>query len=865
MEKTKKKKRCLLIIITVSAIGILLWLTCTKWIPRMKIKKESSAFLLDQVTRTVTETIKKHSGEVLVAQSDTKQLFVDTDTCDLRIKDITSGISYHAIYPKKSSGAEKSLVSVTFLGEDNVLSEWDSYQYCISQDAYEVSGIENGVKITLHMSEEESLRLYEYMPQKMSIERYEQYFVQGLKDLAQNQTMDAALAEKYLTTLSLIYVKSEADQCYAVNYIGTPPTSAVKQLIEITKAVGYTNDMLLADCQDFGLTPASSEKAKFTIVIDAYLDQDDLIVSVPALELINENEYFQISNIKVLPNFMTATAAETEEGYLFVPDGSGALIQMYQYDTSITDYKRPIYDNNYYSDYFFAPAYKETLHMPVYGMFYGSLSEPKQGFLAIIESGAETSYIHAKTGAMSTEDGGSPYNKVYASMDLMQKNSVKVFGPYSDSAATYLVKTNPFCTDYRVRFRLFSNDGGYFQMAKSYQQYLKQTLGITKTCYLDHPELYLNMIGTVSITKHLLGIPYQTYHSMTTYNELSDLLDQMKDYDLTIEYDGALNGGMNNEVANQASLVSANGTHSEYDALVKKASELDVNLFLGVNFLRIYSDKNGYQAKSKGTYNYYSEPALCYRYFLATGNFNQLSYPYSILQPLCLSSVVDSFLADSKHFNQIAVRDLACDYLADYHEDAMISPYEASEIVNRNLTKLSKEKNLSLTDPRMNEIGYGSYAVGIDRKSSNYASFYETIPFRQLVMNGLITYTTSDVNMNSNDLSYYLLQTMELGSIPKFTLTAKSADDLRDTYYSYLYSTEFDEYQDKMKTLYDAVLDVCSRIGSFEISNHEILSQGVYRTTYASGDQVIVNYNDYEVTLEECVIPAKSYEWRKIG
>ena len=185
-------------------------------------------------------------------------------------------------------------------------------------------------------------------------------------------------------------------------------------------------------------------------------------------------------------------------------------------------------------------------------------------------------------------------------------------------------------------------------------------------------------------------------------------------------------------------------------------------------------------------------------------------------------------------------------------------------MLEENLSKLRKERNLSLTNPHIDKIGYGTIATDISRESSDYTTFEATIPFKQLVMNGFIDYTTENVNLSSRNSAYFILQAAELGSIPKFILTYKNVDKLKETDFSYLYSSEFALWQDEIRAVYEECASIREQIGTSEIAGHRILDEGVFETTYANGCVVSVNYNLYDVTLSDGTeLAAEGYMIRK--
>ena len=160
----------------------------------------------------------------------------------------------------------------------------------------------------------------------------------------------------------------------------------------------------------------------------------------------------------------------------------------------------------------------------------------------------------------------------------------------------------------------------------------------------------------------------------------------------------------------------------------------------------------------------------------------------------------------------------------------------------------------------MDNIAYGSIAVDVSKESSDYATFAYTIPFRQLVMNGLVDYTTKNVNISSRNPAYFVLQAAELGSIPKYILTAKAVTTLKNTDYHYLYAAQYDLLKEDIRAMYAQIAEIRSKIGTSEIAGHTCLAEEVYKTTYANGVEVIVNYNLHSVELEDgTVLEAESY------
>lgn len=812
------------------------------------------------------EAIDITSSEKEVAASADTSLYFDASTLRFRVVNKKNGSQWCSYMKGTDSGTENALLILNYLGEDNNIYEYNSDTNCAQLQTYEVYQIENGVKISMDLNEGDSNRFYEYLPKKMSIDRYENTFQSGLSNALSAGSITEDEYNRYTTTLSLVYKKSIAEECYAVAYTGNPPASATKQMISIAQIVEYTHENLEEDAKEFNFTVSETEVAEFTLNMYITLEDGDLIVRVPSSEMTTLNDYFQIQNIEVLPNLGAATASQQENGYLFVPDGAGALMAFNTFKSSVSDYIRAVYSNDYYKDYYYMSEYGQELMMPVYGMIYGELGSEKQSYLGIIETGAETSYIHGLLASTGTDGANS--NKVYSSFDTIQYMNSKVYGPYSDNTASYLVSTGFMNIDYTIRYKFFGQKQGYYDMAKEYQQYLIDKGELTASDYETAPDLQLNVIGALDITQHFIGIPYSKTISMTKYSELSTILEDITSNGInaSVAYEGVFNNGLNNCLFDGARLVSVNGSKKDLQSLKDYAASSNIEISYAVSPSRVYNSTNSlfYRTSLHSVKDYSNIAATVSSYNIATGKLlgytdSSASY-YETLSPAYLEGVVDDFLSDADEYNSLYVSDLGNLFYADYDNSDMIDAYTGARAVEASFDKLAASHNIVIDNPFMKNLKFAEKVTSISRESSEYATFAYSIPFRHLVMNGCLKYTTENINMSSRGSAYYILQTAELGSIPQYTVTYKNEDLLRNSDYDYLYSVMYDNLKDDIKTVYAKCSDIYSQIGNGVIVKHTVLSDGVFETVYDNGTDIIVNYNLYDITTSDGItVGAENY------
>lgn len=803
------------------------------------------------------EEIAIGSNNVLVAENGGKALYVNPASLNLIVEDKATGIRWSAIDPQ-GSDAEKSLITVNYIGDDNIFTAWDSYKYCVANESYTLQKIENGVRINMNINEGASARFYEYMPQKMSISNYEEVFLGGLERLVEEGALEKAQATKYKSTLSLIYKRSRETESYNVNFVGSPPKSAVTQLIELSRLVGYTTEMLLADAEEFNFEVDFTEPAVFDITLDAVLENGELVVSIPVKNIVSGNDFYTLQNIEVLTNFSLVKSENVTEGYLFIPDGAGALMKMNMYDSKVPDYVRGFYDNDYYTDYYYKPEFGQELMMPVFGMLCLEGTTEPYGFLGIVENGADTAYVEAMLASGGADGVGRKYNKIYTTYDVAQYEWVPVFGEYSSNTSKFLSIAPKTEEDYVLRYLFYTGEEvSYYNMAKDYQSYLCK--GSVPNVYPDKAELFLEVIGTLSLEERILGIPYDTKYSMTTYEELLGILEDLDGRHANIAYKGVFDGGMNHKLMNHGKLASKNGSKKELEELTAKIEGLSDDLYMETEFLRIYDGGNGYMKMLHGLQDYSKSAVEIYGYALEFGEFWQTTNHYQMLSPRYLVDVVSDFKKKVSGSYNYYVEGLTNQYYADYGTN-YVSPYEAQRLVAQALDVLAEDgSKLALQNPRADRLTNGTIAVDVSRESSNLTSFYTSIPFRQLVLNGMMEYTTTTANNNSDPAKYYLMQAIETGAQPKFTISAKSVDVLKDSTYSYYFSVQYEFLKDDIKMVYDAYAEAMQEIGTAQIVNHTMLAQDVFLTEYANGTRVISNYTLYEFDYNGTTIKANDY------
>ena len=438
----------------------------------------------------------------------------------------------------------------------------------------------------------------------------------------------------------------------------------------------------------------------------------------------------------------------------------------------------------------------------------------------------------------------------------MQYSNVKVFGPYSTNAAKFLATTSSFDIDVKVRYKLYSENCNYYTMAVDYKDYLIEANDL-QVEYATAPEIFLDVISSLTIEDRFLGIPYDRTVSMTTYSELDEILDDLAGVNKVVSYKGAYNGGIYNTVNLKAKKTGANGSKGDYEALMKEHGD---SVYMATPISYVFKDTAKFNPVKHGLLGFDAEPAHVYEYDIPTGRFNLFGEGHYVLSPFYLPKAVESFSKSAGNVN-LAIEDLGNIVYANYDPEEEVNLYEGEQVIQNALTTLSEnDRKLVLYNPFVSRMMFAEYSADISRESSDYGLIEHNVPFRQIVMNGLTTYTTLNVNESSSGKNYYLLQALELGSCPKYKLTYKSVDRLKESNYNELYSTEYKLNAENIKAMNASVSEAFAKIGTTEITGHKVLGEKVFETTYATGVKVVTNYNTLPAEVEGYgVIDAEGY------
>ena len=623
--------------------------------------------------------------------------------------------------------------------------------------------------------------------------------------------------------------------------------------------VGYEYDDYLEDVSRYPAL-AGKERPAFNITLRYSLDGNSLIINAPFDNIAYRAQY-PITTFSLLP-FMGAGGLD-DEGYLFVPDGSGSLIYfnngkqnqqifnsvVYGWDEGLVR-KAIISDNR-------SP-------FPVYG-----IQKNNNALLCVIEDGASYATILADVSGRNNS-----WNNVYARFSMVHSEVMNIEGRSQRDVYQY-ERALPEGESITLRFIVCEEDG-YVGMAKEYRSWL-----IKKYPSLNRQNktagtipLAVEIVGAVNKTQHRLGIPFDLPLKLTSYNEAAAMINDFADMgwkNVNVKLNGWFNRSVEHTIPTRINLIGALGGKNDFSSLVQTVKQNGYNLFPEVDFFYMKDKKlfDGFNLYNDASRYINRERIQKYPYsFVWFGErtmWGKLSY---IAHPDKMMSMIDNFTKKSAALGieNIAFRNISLRLTGDYNERQHISR-EASMIMRQDKLDSLRQSGtgVMLLSGNAYAAPFADIIVDIAIDSQEFGITDVSVPFYAIALHGLVPYTGKAINL-AEDYSKYLLKTIESGAGLYFSFITEETSVLQETKFRQFYSNVYNKWIGDANAIYRQFSADFGTLYNQAIVNHVILSRDVSLTEYEDGSQVIVNASNFAFDYNGANINANSYiiqgRWR---
>lgn len=815
----------------------------------------------DELAGEVGEIISGEGYE-LVAEEGGRKLFVNLETTEVAVEDITSGKVWYSNPQDRdtdsvANGANKSRlgsqIMVQYYTPNGQQVTKDNYLDSIAHGQFEIELLEDGVKISYIIGEKPAEYLHplaitearfqeiydisERNAQRIMNRRYTRY------DIAEMKEADAKeLLAKY---------PGLADQPLYILRDGISGF-ILEEISAAFEAAGYTEDEKVADEQLAGMDVVADESIFVGVNLYYSLDNGDLIVRMPVDEISYAEEY-PLTRVRLLEYF--GAGGLEDEGYLFVPDGSGALIDFNNGKISAGQYLSSVYGNDTSVRQGIQVGNSESIALPVFG-----IKRNDSAFLAVIEEGSSLAQIRADiSGRINSYNTAAPIFQVLQQdeVDLKELAGNNVIMAYQQT---------PYDGDIRVRYRLLADDlADYSGMAKSYREYLSDN-GTLSKLEGDKMPVQLEVLAAVDLIKPILGIPVNTVQELTSFDEAAAMIQDLYDAgisDMDVRLSGWFNGGLRQSIASKIKIQRQVGSKSDFKDLIELTNELDVGFYPDATFSFNYRNTlfDSFIATRDASRYLDREVVELGKYRPSTMQVRPSSTTFWAISPEKSATYASSFLNDFTAYGSsgLSIRDAGKYLGADYNRRNESDRETAMDIWTDIFTEATAtDSKLMLEYGNSYSLAYADVLIDLPYESSKYQITDRSIPFMQMVLHGSVDYSHDAYNLASNNADAFLAM-VEMGANPRFVLMAEENSILKDSDYTEYFSVEYDMWRDRIIEMTAELEPILAPLRTETMERHEYLADGIAKVTYSNGTTIIVNRTAIDYESADTSVAAMSY------
>lgn len=644
-------------------------------------------------------------------------------------------------------------------------------------------------------------------------------------DNKNNATWSAAMRSALV--LTVIYGITDTQQADLIND-------------EVTKDITYTDNGFSAKVY--------WSKYKFGMTLEVELTEDGVIASVPDESIVEDGEDYFIGTISVYP-YLGHSYLDQKEGYMFIPDGNGALIYLEDKEGRFrSGFTSMIYGDdpgfarqsasNLWQDHNIINDANKVI-APVFGMAHTSEGI---AYLAVVEKGAERASIIANPNGANVD-----YNRIYAR--FTERVVFTQYNGNNSSSAYQTAETGRSHSDLQVHWIfLAGDDANYCGMANAYRAYL-----------LERGDLVSSADNSYNTRVDFLGSDRESWVVgtsavvMTTTDDIREIYEDLKKEgvtDLFSVYKGWQKGGIYNLPIGSYKADSKIGGTGDLTSLMEEAENAGIQFYLYNDALRLNP------VESSSVFNVVKQ---INRRRFSESTYKDVYEEFLYLIPSRTGTLLGQFVnsCTKKGVNNLALAGITNTLYSNYYDNVFYSRHNTAEEYDKIFGQIAGQTDLVMEQPFAYLWKYTDAFLDMPLYTSNYMYEDESIPFMSIVLKGVMPMYSEYVNFEANKQEFFL-KMVETGTFPSFYITKESSSDLVNTNSSDIYSSQYDVYRDTMIAYARELAEINAKVEGAYIVGHEIRENNVTVVTYGNGVKIYLNYGSSAVQTDGYTIEGMS-------
>ena len=777
-------------------------------------------------------------GYEQIAVTDELELFFNESTAAIAVLHVASGQFWFSnprgiALDELARGVNRyrlmSQIELFYATRWGVVGHYNSYEFSVSNGTFRHELTENGIQVFYDFSD--IRRDITFIPPYISQERFRGRILDQITDrddrtrirglFSFNEGMNA-------------YVRTNSQQSELI----------MRRIFDILEGIGYTDEEMQYDRDMFDTEEGvGARRPRFYNIGISYEIIGDMFYATLHTEDIIEQEGFYITNISFLEFF---GAADWEsEGYIFVPDGSGALIYLNNERSFTQPFSMPVYGRDQAHVLTEDIMQSQTVRLPVFGIYKNDHS-----FVAIIENGAALANINADVAGRTNS-----FNSVFASFTIRVSEVLQLTDGQTVRTSN-MFQRERFSDSIRIAYHfLHGDDADFVGMANFYRSYLASRYDLQPIEHEDIP-FYLEFVGGFERRTSFLGIPITRFTALTTFEQAQDITESFADSgikNINVIMNGWFNRGIRHSAPTSINVPRRMGGRSGLTTFNEYLVDNEIGFYPVVNFMTNQRPTLGYNNRRMSSRQINQRPSYGFTTYVPTYLEDNLFRRFSIISPRNILNIMFRFLDrfSSLNITGLAPLDVG-DYLhSDFYQRDMVNREDALHIMLEGLGELYSNHDIIVSGGNAPTIRYASHIINTPFSHSGFNITNRGVPFMQIALRGYVDFAGEPINLwDVRNLETAFLRILELNSGVYFKLTHERSDLTIRTEFERLFSTHYVTWFDTAVDIYTRANYQLRDVRNAAIVSHELLAPGVVRVGYDNGISFTINYNLTPVDVE---------------
>lgn len=586
--------------------------------------------------------------------------------------------------------------------------------------------------------------------------------------------------------------------------------------------------------------------------VEITLEENGLKVVIPQNSLSCGSAY-TLSALYVMP-FFGAVYSDSIGGYMFIPDGCGALIR-YQKPHSYSSY----FSGRIYGSDLALPGNTSVVNasatdtiptipmvdnqqvtLPVFGMAHGSNQD---AFLAVISQGDSACDLIASAAGTTIDFNWACPRFIYQETYWQPAGSNTGFNATQPNVNTF---------DAEVRYYFLGGEqANYTGMANRYKKLLQEEGKLSATP-LSGNSIPIKLDAVMA--ERAAGYWLDYTKALTTLKDVSGWVEELNRLGVNrilMTLEGFEKGGISGHSIGNFALEGKVGSEAQLQKLYEQVAAGGGTLALQTSLSTGFSD----QLKRRDV-----RMSAANNLVSRTEVHNLYTTRY-YLNGATVAGHIQKLSALPFYKKNLALNDIAHDLFGNYKSGQTQSRLEAlQQAVGLLQNAADSTDYLMLENPNAYALAYADAAYNIPMANSMMKYETDTVPFVQIVLSGYVDCFSDFLNYGGNT-DQMLLMLVDYNINPSFVLTDMYSSEFADTNSSDIYSSRYEDWKEDIVSSYAFVNDCLSRVRGSGMASRSVPVDGVSVVAYENGVTLVINYTEEAFEYAGITVPAMSAGW----